>query len=611
MALLNRKQDHRMAVVQAVVRSPGSCLDPDVRALMEAHFGRDFGRVRLHTDDQAAASARAVTAEAYTVGSHIVFDAGRYRSGTRDGLWLLAHELSHVIQQGGKCSIPRAVADPNDLLECVADQAADLIAAGSRLPPDFAFGAALDGVIQRHLGPLCGGYEVRVIDPPVILQAQAVIEGAYRQLVSPSPGSNLVSYGSANLPVPDGMSENRYRFATELLNAVRAWPAEERPNIVDFYERQAYFFNRRFSAGPAIIAAINRFHVLEQGIARRYNQEAWNSAAADWFPDHVLEFPGDLQQRFVCTQQTDHIPPRGLILYDIRRSQRLRRRARQIVIEDFEQKLAELGPMVRSGLPKLIRFFDADSPDYVIIVPQEVYSFDYFKLKAGQGWNQLRPKLPFLMEFKRQTVRAFAEPLKDPMFWFIIFAGPIGLIMLPGAIAAFLPATATVEATAVTTTTAAKTGAGTIEVVIAYETGGAAVVNTVVGTGAVTTQASAGTVVAYQAALAAPAVKTAATIAANSILLVVGNVKNADAATQSSARKPLIDVASAIRALPIDDFEPMSGVPSAFSTEPWKKHREAGEPAERDFAVGGKFGLGRMVFYDNRPHFILGRFSVQ
>ena len=67
-------------------------------------FGHDFSNVRVHHDTRAQESARAVSAHAYTVGSHVVFDAGRYAPATREGERLLAHELSHVVQQ----SNPRA-----------------------------------------------------------------------------------------------------------------------------------------------------------------------------------------------------------------------------------------------------------------------------------------------------------------------------------------------------------------------------------------------------------------------------------------------------------------------------------------------------------------------
>ena len=87
------------AIVHDVLRSPGRPLEPSTRAAMEHGLGRDLGAVRVHTDSRAAASARAVDALAYTVGSDIVFAQGRHAPGTREGRRLLAHELAHVLQQ--------------------------------------------------------------------------------------------------------------------------------------------------------------------------------------------------------------------------------------------------------------------------------------------------------------------------------------------------------------------------------------------------------------------------------------------------------------------------------------------------------------------------------
>jgi hypothetical protein len=88
------------AIVHEVLRSPGQPLDPATRAFMEPRFGHNFGHVRVHADAQAAASAEAVKALAYTAGEHMVFGAGQYRPETGAGRRLLAHELSHTIQQG-------------------------------------------------------------------------------------------------------------------------------------------------------------------------------------------------------------------------------------------------------------------------------------------------------------------------------------------------------------------------------------------------------------------------------------------------------------------------------------------------------------------------------
>ncbi len=86
-------------VVDQVLRSPGRPLDPATRAFFEPRFGHDFSQVRVHTDARAAESARAVGALAYTVGRDVVFGAGQYAPRTSDGQRLVAHELTHVVQQ--------------------------------------------------------------------------------------------------------------------------------------------------------------------------------------------------------------------------------------------------------------------------------------------------------------------------------------------------------------------------------------------------------------------------------------------------------------------------------------------------------------------------------
>src|SRR5206468_10924437 len=86
-------------VVHEVLRSPGQPLDPGTRAFMEPRFGHDFSLVRVHTGTQASASTRAVDALAYTVGHDIVFGVDTYAPRTSQGRRVLAHELTHVVQQ--------------------------------------------------------------------------------------------------------------------------------------------------------------------------------------------------------------------------------------------------------------------------------------------------------------------------------------------------------------------------------------------------------------------------------------------------------------------------------------------------------------------------------
>lgn len=77
----------------------GRKLSASQRSFFESRMGYGFGNVRIHTDEQAARSAEAINARAYTMGHDIVFNTGEYRPGIREGERLLAHELVHVAQQ--------------------------------------------------------------------------------------------------------------------------------------------------------------------------------------------------------------------------------------------------------------------------------------------------------------------------------------------------------------------------------------------------------------------------------------------------------------------------------------------------------------------------------
>lgn len=98
--LMARLGEEAPPLAHDVLRSPGQPLDAATRHDMEQQFGQDFGHVRLHADAQAAASAEAVHARAYTVGADIVLGAGELAPATVRGRRLLAHELAHVVQQG-------------------------------------------------------------------------------------------------------------------------------------------------------------------------------------------------------------------------------------------------------------------------------------------------------------------------------------------------------------------------------------------------------------------------------------------------------------------------------------------------------------------------------
>jgi len=140
---------HAPSGVFEVLRSAGQPLDRTVRGFMERSFGQDFSPVRLHTDDRAAESARAVNALAYTVGRNIVFDTGRYQPGTIDGKRLLAHELTHVVQQpgSGNQAVEHLQVGPvDDPLERQAEAVANSVVSGNAATPI----SRTDSALQRQ-----------------------------------------------------------------------------------------------------------------------------------------------------------------------------------------------------------------------------------------------------------------------------------------------------------------------------------------------------------------------------------------------------------------------------------------------------------------------------
>jgi hypothetical protein len=89
-------------VVREVLSAAGRPLDSPVMTFFEPRFRRDFSRVRIHTDGLAAAATNAVNAKAFTIGNTIVFGAGQYSPASYVGRQLLAHELTHVVQQASR-----------------------------------------------------------------------------------------------------------------------------------------------------------------------------------------------------------------------------------------------------------------------------------------------------------------------------------------------------------------------------------------------------------------------------------------------------------------------------------------------------------------------------
>jgi hypothetical protein len=117
-----------LAIVDEALRSQGQPLDQQTRAFMEPRLGHDFGKVRVHTDKLAAEAADALGAVAFAVSNHLIFGPAQFAPHTQAGKHLLAHELTHDVQQGRGATAGLSylrLNSPDDRFEQEADRAAD------------------------------------------------------------------------------------------------------------------------------------------------------------------------------------------------------------------------------------------------------------------------------------------------------------------------------------------------------------------------------------------------------------------------------------------------------------------------------------------------------
>jgi hypothetical protein len=166
--------------IEQVLRSPGSTLDTQQREYFSRGFGKDLSAVRLHSDTQAAASARSMSAQAYAVGEHIVFGAGQYRPETTWGRELLAHELAHVVQQSGGpgTSGPLAIGRADSPAEVEADRMAGAVLAGGAARAAGA-GIASPTVVARKTEPSADAVPAAAASPKPCPATHTIADDVY------------------------------------------------------------------------------------------------------------------------------------------------------------------------------------------------------------------------------------------------------------------------------------------------------------------------------------------------------------------------------------------------------------------------------------------------
>jgi outer membrane protein OmpA-like peptidoglycan-associated protein len=261
------------------VSRTGAPLPAETQRTMESRFGQDFSRVRVHTDASAARSARALNAAAYTIGHDIAFSAGRYAPSTDAGRRLIAHELTHVVQQAQSGARFQAKPDTENPTPQLRAPTAATFAA-------FAHGGSQ---LTAEHGPL--------------VQSLAQL---YFRMVATSPGVKLLLTGHTDLTGEErrNVELGRQRAAAVAAGLVRAGaPADfiriesagEREPVVQTPEREPR--NRRVEA---------RF---EQIPSKFEKQEPWTFSPID--PSKVPPSPSPI----VVPPRTNPtvVPPAGSV----------------------------------------------------------------------------------------------------------------------------------------------------------------------------------------------------------------------------------------------------------------------------------------------------------
>lgn len=198
-------------IVDEVLRAPGQPLDPQTNAVMGRRLGHDFSQVRVHSDVRAADSARQVNALAYTVGRDVVFADGQYAPHTHEGQRLVAHELTHVVQQhrSPSCGGELKIGAHDSSSEHEADANAERVSMGR---PSNVVAVPAGPVLHRQPTPGGGSggtsapieseSEVTLtphLDPNLIDLSLGILRGEHRFRFTPGLSNPLNIFGT---PIP-------------------------------------------------------------------------------------------------------------------------------------------------------------------------------------------------------------------------------------------------------------------------------------------------------------------------------------------------------------------------------------------------------------------------
>jgi len=473
----------------------------------------------------------------------------------------------------------------------------------------------------------CKGTRVSAAERPLWMAANEAIELAYKndpakknhvvlfgsdfedsllkigpECPKPVPNRRPFRPGTAEINLPKGTGE---RFGRILLQELRGLARQRRPDIIDFTERAFYEIKTTGYADRGQVQ-LQSYYKIAEAIRRQYAPDIgdWiHDTAPGWYPAGELAMvsPDPRADYIVCTEATDHKQYNGMVLYDVHRLRRKKRRQRpsEIRMVDYWRAYEQFRQVVRSQLPVGIPEFDPTSPDYVIIVPHEFVQNPQIRkmVEANMApeWDKFR--VDSWMSRNRLTL----DP-RVKQFWLgvVSIAGLAAIVVITGGMAvagagAVAGAVAAPEAGAVAGAVAAvETTAGQSIVVPAAMTA-----RFVAAAGIVATTTETMSLGAYIATISAPAVK--AVVATAGILMVIGFAKVAEAKNTPST----LESAHAIRVVPINDFTETAGHMFADSS-PFAPDNMY---TTKDFKE--KFSVGTKLFFDNKQHWVLGQVQVR
>jgi len=413
--------------------------------------------------------------------------------------------------------------------------------------------------------------------------------------------------GPAGVLLPKGVKEKR--FGNLLLDQLRGLERQRRPDIIDFTDRVFYEIKSTGYEDRGQVQ-LQSYYAITEAILRQHGQTEppWRlETAPPWYPKHVLPMlsPDPRIELVVCTEATNHSTYPGMILYEVRRLQRRRRRQRtnEVRMVDFWTEYDMFRRAMDTDLKKGIPEFDPSSPEYVIIVPDEFFKIDYIRQLSREITERVWDRY-FRVDSEMARRRLTLDP-RVKLFWLsvAVIVGAAALVAASAGTIAALPA--------------AGAGAGVGVGAVAVETTGAAATTTTAGiqstiivpsalaaqvAGATATTAEVISLTTFQAMLASTAFKT--TVATAGVLLVLGTASTAQAATGNASAVNIKDLV-AFRAVPVNDFVDRGGTLTASS---------GGTPPDNmytDKEIKDQFYVGRPIVYDNTKHWIFGRLSVR